>query len=166
MIKEVYVEFGPPSDNEENYKRYCGVKEFTPVGDAQVVRFVNYETYEKIFTDLLVVDFAKSSADIQSAAKSYANELDCDPVTFNIAKGSFVQGTQYLQAQLDIVLKIGVEGQREINRKLSLENAKLKEAVDRSRTHKNILANSVEWDKPTREEMFEMFDKEIKEILR
>lgn len=48
-VREVYVEFGgDPSNDRENYKRYCGTEPFKPVGfDAEVVRFIEYTEYEK-----------------------------------------------------------------------------------------------------------------------
>lgn len=48
--REVYVEFfGDPSDDKENYKRYCGTESFKPVGhDAEVIHFIEKEAYDKL----------------------------------------------------------------------------------------------------------------------
>ena len=47
--RELWVEFGgDPSDDKENYKRYCGAEKFSPVSPAEeVIHFIEKSAYDK-----------------------------------------------------------------------------------------------------------------------
>lgn len=48
--REIYVEFGgDPSDDKENYKRYCGSEKFEAVGfNREVIHFIEHSAYREL----------------------------------------------------------------------------------------------------------------------
>lgn len=81
----------------------------------------------------LYVEFGGDPSNDKELYKRYCSTEKFDPVGFSDEVIHFVDYATYesLKKELDQVIKIGVEGQREINRKAHEENKKLLDTLNK-----------------------------------